>query len=229
MNRLGLLLCGSLAAVPAFAASPAPAADPRVEKALARMDAAEKGAATLRFFFTQTTIIKITGEKQVLAGKASFKRPSSFRVEHLSPRPLTAVSDGKTLWVYNPGLNQVMVDKWENWSKSAGFPQGLGPFQEGAGELRKKYDVACVSASLKEDLLKFTPKDPGAWPYTLLVALDASTGLPVRMDLESQSLKTVTLVQRIELNPVLADDVFTFKNPPGADVLGTPAAEGNPK
>ena len=197
----------------------------RLDKALFRLEGAEAKVRTIRFSFTQTASIKVTGEEQVLKGKALFRRPDHFRVEHSAPNAMTAVSDGKTLWLYNRAQNQVRVDKWENWSASAGFPKGLAFFQEGPTDLRKKY-----TESLEErkdaDVLRLVPKDSGGLPpVSLLVWVDGATGLPLRTELESQSLKSVTEVRDVEMNPVLPDDVFTFKIPAGADVVGSPDME----
>lgn len=188
---------------------------------LARVEKAEKSVQTLSFSFTQTTVLKITEEEQVVGGKAYFRRPDSFRVEHLSPKPLTAVSDGKTIWIHNPARNQVLTDEWKNWSNSAGFPKGLMPFQERSGDLRKKYNVKLEGA----DVLVFTPKDPGSWPYTLRVWVDPA-GFPRRTELESDSLKTSTEVRDLASNPVLAEDLFHFKTPAGADVFGPTPSKG---
>lgn len=192
---------------------------------LAKVEEAERKVQTLRFSFTQKTLVQVTGEEQVLRGQASFRKPDRFRVEHLEPRPLTAVSDGKTLWLYNPARNQVMSDSWENWAASAGFPRGLSFFQEGSSDLRRRYNVTMES----EGVLLCSPKDPDAWPYTLRVWVDPKTGLPQKTELSSQSLRTITEVVGMEVNPALGDDVFTFKTPAGAEVFGTPGSEDSQK
>src|SRR6185503_6126704 len=107
---------GALSAVAAFSASK------DLESTLAKMEQAEKTVQRLSFDFTQTAAIRVTGEEQKIRGTALFQRPDKFRVEHKAPQPQVVVSDGKTLWFYNPARSQVLVDSWENWSQSAGFP-----------------------------------------------------------------------------------------------------------
>lgn len=191
---------------------------------LDRLAAAEERAKTLRLSFTQTTEVKLTKETTAMSGTAAFRRPDKFRLEHKAPRALTAVSDGQKLWLYIPARNQVMVDTWENWSRSAGFPLGLSPFQRKAAEFRAKYDIALQG----EDTLKLTSRDGGAWAHTLLVTIDAA-GIPVRTVLESQGVKSVTQVSAVEMNPALPDDFFTFTPPKGADVLNVPSRQGPQK
>jgi outer membrane lipoprotein carrier protein len=203
------------AAVLAFSVFPAglrAAASP--DELLSRIEKAEDSVQTLTFSFTQKTRIKVTEEDQVIDGKAYFRRPDRFRVEHLSPRPMTAVSDGKTIWVHNPARNQVITDQWENWAASSGFPRGLMPFQEKTQNLRLKYNITREG----EDQLVFVPKEPGAWPYVVRVWVDPK-GFPRRTELESDSLKTSTEVRNLEANPALPDSLFIFKTPRGADVI----------
>lgn len=205
--------------------APARAKEAPVDALLAKIQTAEKTFQTLRFTFTQRTLVQVTGEEQVLKGQASFRKPNLFRVEHLEPRPLTAVSDGKTLWLYNPVRKQVMADSWDTWSANAGFPRGLGFFQSGSADLRQRYNVSVEGGNV----LLCTPKDPDAWPYTLRVWVDPATGLPQKTELASQSLRTVTEVGAMEVNPTLPDDVFIFKTPAGAETFGTPAGPEEPK
>lgn len=218
MIRRRALFCLLSAMLAAFSAPVRAAADP-LESVLHKLREAEASVKTLRFSFVQKTLVVVTGEEQVLRGRASFLKPDRFRVEHLSPRPLTAVSDGKTLWIHNPARNQVMADKWDNWAASAGFPRGLSFFQEGSADLRKKYDITLE----KDGSLTCVPKDKDAWPYTLRVWPDAASGLPLKTELFSQSLRTVTEVTDMEVNPALPDATFTFTPPAGAEVFGTPA------
>jgi outer membrane lipoprotein carrier protein len=202
-----------------LAVSAAQAKDVPLDALLASLEKAESSFQTLRFSFTQTTRVQVTGEEQVLTGKAVFRKPNRFRVEHLSPRPLVAVSNGETLWVHNPARNQVMEDKWENWAASAGFPRGLTPFQESRSDLKAKYNLSLEPGNV----LKCVPKDPGAWPYTLRLWVDPATGLPTKTELSSQSLRTVTDIRDLQVNPELPDETFSFKAPAGADVFHSPS------
>jgi outer membrane lipoprotein carrier protein len=185
---------------------------------LSRMAEAEKAVVTLRCSFTQTTVIKMTGEKVVSNGKVQFRRPGGFRVEHLSPRPMTAVSDGKTMWVYNPARRQVLVDRWENGGASNGFPKGLGLLQEESSDLGKKYNAVLSTRTATADVLVLTPRSGSGSKETAVRAwVDRASGLPLRTELEFPSIKTTTDVTDLEVNPALPDDAFTFKTPPGVD------------
>lgn len=206
---------------PFFIASSLSAAD-ESQAVLDAMARAEKNIRTLSFSFKQNTHVRVTNDKQEIRGKAYFQRPNLFRVEHTSPRSQTVVSDGKTLWFHNPAANQVYSDSWENWSKSGGFPQGLMPFQTDVDDLRKRYDIVHEGKSKGLDILKLTPREPGPWPYTFRFWVDRAEGLPVRTEMESQSVTATTEISQLKTNPALPEDLFRFTPPKGADVLGAP-------
>jgi outer membrane lipoprotein carrier protein len=209
-----------LLSVPVLSASPGD-----LEKVLSRMEKAEAEMRTLSFDFVQTADIAVTGEKQKVKGTAYFRKPNQFRVEHQSPQAQTVVSDGEALWLHNPAQNQVFVDSWENWAKSAGFPKGLVPFQMNVGDIRERYDVVFEQRARADGksgaVLRLRPKDEGPWPYHFRLWIDEATGLPFRTELETRGVKAATQVSRLKLNPELKDTLFILAVPEGAEVLGS--------
>jgi outer membrane lipoprotein carrier protein len=215
------IFCFVLYALCAFEVS-LHAAPAKLDPVLSKMEQAEKNVRTLSFEFIQSITLSATGEKQEVRGKAFFHKPDKFRVEHVSPRPQTVVSNGKTLSLYNPDRNQVLVDSWENWSRSAGFPRELTPFQMDVDQMRKKYVIVYekkAEGSRKGDVLKFSPREEGPLSYTLRVWVDPSTGLPFRTELESASVHVATDLTQTKVNPALPDSVFVFEPPEGTEVI----------
>ena len=217
-----------LAAALLFSVSAGSAAVPGhyLDNVISAMDKAEKKVQTLSFQFKQEADIRMTGDKQVVRGKAFFKRPRKLRVDHSAPQPQTVVSDGETIWLYNPKANQVFTDTWENWAESAGFQKGLLPLQSSISDLRKKYDMELEKRqrikSKDTAILKLTPLESGPWPYTLRLWIDMDNGIPYRTVMETESVTSVTEMTAVKINPALADDLFTFKTPKGAQNVGNP-------
>jgi chaperone LolA len=237
MTPVRAVLLAALLAVPAAAASGSEAKPPEtargkeakpLEEVLAAMERAEKDVLTLQFDYAQTAEIRLTGETQTLRGKAYFRRPDRFRIEHVSPQSQVVVSDGKTLWFHNVARGQVLVDSWKNWADAAEFPKGLAPFQWDAASLRERYDVALEDRPAGETgsavIVRLTPKETTAWPYTFRLWVDPASGLPERTELESSSVKAVTRLSRTRVNPDLPDSLFTLRIPEGTEVLGAPAS-----
>src|SRR3989304_7438086 len=73
-----------------------------VEGAYARL-------ADLRADFTQQAFNKSLGQTIKAEGTVYLKRPGKMRWEYRAPSPQQIVSDGRSLWVYTPDLNQVNV------------------------------------------------------------------------------------------------------------------------
>src|SRR5438034_11689262 len=64
----------------------------------------------LRAEFSQTSFNKSLNQTIPAQGVVSLKRGGKLRWEYSEPTKQEIVSDGKTLWVYTPTLNQVNVE-----------------------------------------------------------------------------------------------------------------------
>ena len=192
-----------------------------LEEVVGRLERAEKEVQSLRFEFTQTTTLSIGGRAVESRGTAIFQRPNRFRVEQLAPEPQTFVSNGKQFWVYFPDRGQVLKDSMDNWSRFAGFPQGLTPFRMNVTEMKKKYKF-----SLEEEnggpVLTLTPVDAGSYPYTLRLSVDLATGIAQQTTLTSENLTAVVRVQNVKVNPSLEASLFRFQPPKGTEILEVP-------
>jgi outer membrane lipoprotein carrier protein len=191
-----------------------------LEEVMARLEQAEKQVKTLRFDFSQTTTLTHSRQTMANRGAASFQRPNRFRVEQSAPEAQTVVSDGKSLWFYLPARGQVIRDSMDNWSRSAGFPQGLTPFQMTVGAMKARYDWTLEDGG-DTPVLRLAPKEGGA-PYTLRLWVDMETGLARRTELSAESVTAVVEITRVKVNPALAPSAFRFVPPEGTDVLDMP-------
>jgi outer membrane lipoprotein-sorting protein len=109
----------------------------------------------------------------------------------------------------------------DNWSRFAGFPQGLTPFRMNVAEMKKKYKF-----SLEEEnggpVLTLTPVDAGSYPYTLRLSVDLATGIAQQTALTSENLTAVVRVQNVKVNPSLEASLFRFQPPKGTEILEVP-------
>ncbi len=192
-----------------------------LEEVVGRLERAEKEVQSLRFEFTQTTTLSIGGRAVESRGTAIFQRPNRFRVEQSAPENQTFVSNGKQFWVYLPDRGQVLKDSMDNWSRFAGFPQGLTPFRMDVAEMKKKYKF-----SLEEEnglpVLTLTPLDAGAYSYTLRLWVDLATGIAQQTALTSENLTALVRVQNVKVNPSLEASLFRFQPPKGTEILEVP-------
>lgn len=147
------------------------------------------------------------------SGTFAFERPGKFRWAYEKPHRELLVSDGARLWIYDPDLAQVTVQRVNQAISST--PAAL---------LAGRDDITTL----------FTLRDAGAseglaWVEALPRARD--TGFDkVRLGLHGRTLAAMELYDQLgghtmlrfsgfKANVPVAADAFRFAPPPGADVI----------
>ncbi|MFC3151614.1 outer membrane lipoprotein chaperone LolA [Litoribrevibacter euphylliae] len=163
--------------------------------------------------FEQTThdaqgVIKQRGQ-----GNFVLEQPGRFRWVVNEPFPQTIVSDGKSVWVYDPDLEQVSIDFLDE--RASKTPAVL--LSGSAEEIRKHYRISNSRDTLKEMFI-LSPKDEGSL-FTMLVLNFVDDKL-VEMQIED-SLGQFTKIAftDVTLNPSLDSDTFSVSFPDYVDVL----------
>ena len=170
----------------------------------------------IRAEFSQSSFNKSLNQVIPAQGVVSLKRGGRLRWEYSEPTKQEIVSDGKTLWVYTPGLNQVNVGT---------APEALagpaGSFLAGLGRVREHFAVRFLNPAQPRDgdgnvVLDLAPKHPLPTLSRLILALE-----PTRWDVRKavvydQFENTVTMrFSKVTVNGGLSDRLFTFVPPPG--------------
>lgn len=146
-------------------------------------------------------------------GTFSFKRPGQFKWAVTKPYEQLIVSDGKSVYQYDPDLAQVTVRPVD---QSIGASPAAILF--GSGSLDDAFTLKDLPAKDGLDWLRATPLSPDAGFTHVDIGFRA--GMPARIDLRDSFGQTT----RIELgdivaNPQLAPDEFKFVAPQGVDVV----------
>src|SRR5881628_102662 len=97
------LLTLLLVAVPAAAQT----ATVSLDDAVRGVESAYGRMTDLKAEFTQTAFNKSLNQTIPASGKVYLKKGGKLRWEYAEPTPQQIVSDGKTIWIYTPTLNQV--------------------------------------------------------------------------------------------------------------------------
>ncbi len=184
-------------------------AGPALADSLATLEHFYSGTRTLSGRFTQTVSDAngtVTEESQ---GQFAIQRPGRFRWDYQAPYEQTIVADGRELWVYEPDLDQVTVRPID--ADNADAP---GLLLSGAAFPARLFDVT----SEKDGWLRLTPKqkDSGLGAVRLKLAGDSVQALQLEDGL-GQTTKIELLDQ--QRNGALPAQRFTFKPPPGVDVI----------
>lgn len=174
----------------------------------------------LRAEFTQTARNKSLGQDIKAEGVVLLKKGGKMRWDYKSPAPQQIVSDGTSLWVYTPELNQVNKG---NAPKALAGP--AGSFLSGLGKIREEFTVRFMNPANPRDsagrpVLDLTPKQPTPLLTRLVIAVDPKDYVVREAVLYDQFQNTVTMTfNKVVINPGLSDALFAFTPPKDAAVV----------
>jgi len=171
----------------------------------------------LKADFTQTAFNKSLNQTIPASGTVYLKKGGKLRWEYAEPTPQQIVSDGKTIWIYTPQLNQV---------NTGPAPEALsgpaGSFLSGLGKLREHFSVRFLNPAQPKDadgnvVLDLTPKQPLPTLARLILSLDAKSYDIRKAVVYDQFENTVTMrFTKLAVNTGVPDKMFVFTPPKGA-------------
>ena len=225
MSRMALALgalllltaaCASAQTAAPAATPPARVAGPTLDDVVRGLEGAYGKMTDLKASFSQTAFNKSLNSTIPAEGTLALKKGGKLRWEFSEPTPQEIVSDGKTLWVYTPTLNQVNV---------GAAPEALagpaGSFLAGLGRLREHFNVRFLNPAQPTDkdgnvVLDLTPKQPLPTMTRLILALEPRAWEIRKAVLYDQFDNTVTMqFTKVAVNTGLPDRLFTFVAPKG--------------
>jgi outer membrane lipoprotein carrier protein len=164
-------------------------------------------------------------------GKVYFKKRGMMRWDYTVPNQ-KLLSDGHTLWYYQPEEKQVLVSDISKYLKEK-TPLA---FLAGEGNLSRDFDLLNLneSPSQKEDnyVVELVPKEPFATLSKLILTVDKKTYTVLQTDvLDGLGNVTRTRFIDIKVNVGLSNSFFQFTIPPGTEVIkmqepATPSSGG---
>ena len=183
------------------------------------VDAVEKkyGKLTdLHANFVQSSYFLGLDHREYSKGEVFFKSPGQMAWWYKDPDPQRFIADGKTLWFYQPDLNQVTVGEF-----SASFSSDLPvSFLLGLGELRKSFSVKSACYTKDEIAISFQPLNATANMASFELLISKDKNLPIGAAIRDVGgNETVITFQEMELNKGVSASRFSFKIPRGADVI----------
>lgn len=220
MRRLGLAL--GLAAAGAFAAGAeeprGPAPDCAAEVA-ARVQARYDGVQSLRARFVQRTRNVAFGgdsgpEAEPARGRVEFAKPGRMRFEYEAPDPSLVVSDGKTLWIYDPTAKEVQVLPVDQGFLSAAAIQ----FLLGQGRLVESFEVSALACAPDRSELGLRPRAEATYDR-IEIAVDPNGWIRESTVLDLLGNRTHLAFDDIETGGALGAERFRFEPPAGVRVL----------
>jgi outer membrane lipoprotein carrier protein len=204
---LGLLLALAL---------PVTAQTPTLDDVVRGVEGAYGKMTDLRGEFTQSALNKSLNQTIDAKGVVYLKKGGKLRWEYAEPTRQEIVSDGKTIWIHTPQLNQV---------NTGAAPEALsgpaGSFLSGLGKLRQHFNVRFLNPAQPKDadgnvVLDLTPKQPLPTLARLVLSLDANSYDVRKAVVYDQFDNTVTMTfTKVAVNTGLPDKLFVFTAPKG--------------
>jgi len=218
MNRISIPLTALFVLL--AVSSAAEDTDGCVDEAIASVQKRYESVVDLRAQFVQT------GRSVTLAGSASagetisrgsvvFAKPGKMRWSYTEPEPSLTVSDGETLWIYDPTHAEV-----QRMSVSGGFLSGAAvQFLIGQGDMHRDFSITPVACTLGTAELELIPRSDAS--YEKIRILVEQPGGEILRTTVVDLLGNVTQVEfsDIEANQNPDAAVFVFDAPDGVAVV----------
>jgi outer membrane lipoprotein carrier protein len=202
-------------AAPALAQKP----PPPVKDIITKMQAFYDRIQDLRADFKQQIQSPTTGRAKDSLGVVRLKKPGKMRWDYDQPEKKHFISDGTTLWVYEPEDQQAFKQDMKSQSLSAAVT-----FLAGKGKLADEFTFEYVTASTyggkNEYAVKLTPKQPSAQFKSIVLLVDPqSYEVKQSIVLTPDGGQSRVWFTGVELNRKIPDSVFKFTPPSGVRVI----------
>ena len=159
-------------------------------------------------------------DAQTFTARQWLKKPNMLKMESEVPEVgrMVTVSDGKRIYSYNVGKNEVMIMEM---SEEMRRQQDMQQIDKAVEEFLKNYDI--LPAGMEKiagrdcQIVDLKPKDAALFGKARLW-VDTETWLPLKQEMEISGMKTSMVYKNIQYNVDIPDSTFQFQIPPGAKV-----------
>ena len=215
MTRVKVLRRRVLSAVMLLAVATVVAA---ADDAASRVDAYLGTVKTLEADFVQVVRDHDGQVTNRATGTLTISRPDRFRWDYREPYVQTIVADGRKLWLYDADLAQVTVRSLE---------QGLGStpamLLSGAGKASDAFTSGAIERRGDWTWYVLQPRQRGSDFERVSLAFTVEGELAAMELIDKLGQATEIDFSRVRRNGKVAQSLFRFVPPRGADVIGNAA------
>lgn len=181
-----------------------------------QLNAFTKGLKGLDGRFTQQVFDSRGKLKETSSGRVALSAPRQFRWEYVKPYPQIVVADGKTVWIYEPDLQQVTKRPQGAEEQNSPLAALVNP-----SRLDGQFVVKEAGATAGLQWLTLTPKgDPAAAGFRTAKLGFATSGLAKMQVVDQLGQRTEIAFTGWKRNPALPATTFRYVPPKGVDVIG---------
>ncbi len=201
-----------------FVLSASALAQTDVHAIAARVDRRYNSMQTLQAQFTET--YRGAGISRVESGTLELKKPGKMRWDYREPRAKLFVSDGKTVWFYVPGEQQVRrapVKKLNDLRSPIRYLLGKTKLEKEFAGLSLAPDIKPLDAG--DAVLRGVPKGMEDQVSQVLLEITPEAQLRRIMIEEMDGSTTEFVFTDQKENVTIADARFRFTPPPGVETV----------
>jgi outer membrane lipoprotein carrier protein len=170
--------------------------------------------------FQQTTIIESEARRASASGMIAYQRPGKMRWEYQEPDPQLLVTDGNTLWLYDPLLENVTIQELAVVTDGTALA-----FLLGAGELTDDFTQRRMQKSLLDPdkswkVLELVPNREKSAIEFLQLGVDSESGdLGALLFKDNSGSVRIIEFEALSYNVEFSKGFFSFEIPPGMEVI----------
>jgi outer membrane lipoprotein carrier protein len=174
-------------------------------------------AADFSASFTQESTLKAMDITDTAKGKVWFKHPGMMRWAYETPEQYVIITDGKTLWIYRPEDNQVMVGDAMTY-----FSNGKGAsFLSNFRKVKESFNIS-FTKPVDDDhyTLKLIPHQKQLDLSEILLNIDKRAfDIDSVVSINAYGDETRITFSTLSFEPGMDASLFHFQPPKGADVV----------
>lgn len=160
--------------------------------------------------FTQQIKDHNNHKLQLLNGNLSLKKPNQLRWNVLAPMPQLIVSDGKLVWLYDPDLEQVVIQSFSDDFMANPISILLGDLDQ----LNRDFTVSLIS----DDRFSLKPKQKNSLFFAIQLRFVDSVLSHIEYQ-DNFGQNTQLTLSQVKLNPQLSKNTFVFDIPQAVDII----------
>lgn len=179
-------------------------------------------AVDLKADFKQETFVKTLGRKQVKLGTVMFKQPDKMRWDYSSPDKQRLLTDGNTLWVYQPEEKVVYMRKLDAIN-SAKIPMQI---LAGKIDIKTQFKASLGTKEGKLLILELRPVVEGSGYEKTVLHIEEGSYNISRIDIvDLYGNITTLLLSNVNFNNKFKDSIFVYSPIPSVRVESPPVIE----
>ncbi len=153
-------------------------------------------------------------------GEVFFAKPGRMRWSYETPEPSLVVSDGATLWIYDP-----QAEEAQQFPLGPEFLSGAAiQFLLGDGRLVEEFEISARDCGEPQVWLLLTPRTDSSYERLELAALRETGEIRSTVVVDILGNRTEVELDDVRTNLDLPAARFQFEPPTGTRVLTVPAA-----